>query len=63
MFIVEQTITAVSRQSKSRSGFLNTIQFGSALRNSNDQQNVQITKIKSLDAEDTCNTSLISPGE
>ncbi|XP_050898041.1 protein NEOXANTHIN-DEFICIENT 1 isoform X2 [Lathyrus oleraceus] len=50
-----KTITAVSRQSKSRSG------FGSALRNSNDQQNVQITKIKSLDAEDTCNTSLTSP--
>ncbi|CAK8534906.1 unnamed protein product [Lathyrus sativus] len=56
-----KTITAVSRQSKSRSGFLNTMQFGSAFRNSNDQQNVQITKIKSLDAADTCDTSLTSP--
>ncbi|CAI8593325.1 unnamed protein product [Vicia faba] len=56
-----KTITAVSRQSKSRSGFLNTIQFGSAICNSNDQQNVQVTQIKSLDAADTCNISLTSP--
>ncbi|XP_058779482.1 protein NEOXANTHIN-DEFICIENT 1 isoform X2 [Vicia villosa] len=56
-----KTITAVSKQSESRSGFLNTIQIGSSFRNSNDQQNVQVTKIKSLDAEDTCNTSLTSP--
>ncbi|KAL5081413.1 hypothetical protein RYX36_009834 [Vicia faba] len=56
-----KTITAVSRQSKSRSGFLNRIQFGSAICNSNDQQNVQVTKIKSLDAADTCNISLTSP--
>jgi hypothetical protein len=55
-----KTITAVSSESRRRSGFLNMIPIGSEFRNPNDLLNVQVTEIKSLDAADTCDISLTS---
>lgn len=59
----EQTISAVSRQSRGMSGLSNIIQIGSEFRNHNDHLNVQVTEIKSLDAADPCHISLTSAGE
>ncbi|RDX60633.1 Protein NEOXANTHIN-DEFICIENT 1, partial [Mucuna pruriens] len=59
-----KTITAISRQPRSRkSGFLNRIGIGAKFSTPKDPLNVQVTKIKCLDTKDTCNIniSLTSP--
>ncbi|KAH1218265.1 Protein NEOXANTHIN-DEFICIENT 1 [Glycine max] len=59
-----KTITAISRQQREiKSGFLNRIGIGAKYSTPKDPLNVQVTKIKCLDAEDTCNIniSLTSP--
>ncbi|XP_045801061.1 protein NEOXANTHIN-DEFICIENT 1 isoform X1 [Trifolium pratense] len=55
-----KTITAVSSQSRGRSGFLNMIPIGSEFDNPNDHLNVQVTEIESFGVADSCNISLIS---
>ncbi|KAK7335202.1 hypothetical protein VNO80_26978 [Phaseolus coccineus] len=59
-----KTITAISRQPRGRkSGFLNRIGIGAKFSGPKDPLNVQVTKIKCIDAEETCNIniSLTSP--
>lgn len=55
-----KTISAVSRQSRGWSGFSNMVQIGSEFHSPNDDLNVQVTEIKSLDAADPCHISLTS---
>jgi len=62
----KKTITAISRQPRGRkSEFLNRIGIGAKFSGPKDPLNVQVTKIKCVDAEETCNIniSLTSPGE
>ncbi|XP_068499723.1 protein NEOXANTHIN-DEFICIENT 1 isoform X2 [Phaseolus vulgaris] len=59
-----KTITAISRQPRGRkSEFLNRIGIGAKFSGPKDPLNVQVTKIKCVDAEETCNIniSLTSP--
>ncbi|XP_027341603.1 protein NEOXANTHIN-DEFICIENT 1 isoform X2 [Abrus precatorius] len=59
-----KTIKAISKQPRGRrSGFFNMTGIDAKSSNPTDHLNVQVTKIKCLDAEDTCNIniSLTSP--
>ncbi|TKY49254.1 carboxy-lyase protein [Spatholobus suberectus] len=58
-----RTITAISRQPRDRkSGFLNKIGIGAMFSTPKDPLNVQVTKIKCLEAEDTCNINISLTG-
>jgi len=62
----KKTITALSRQpSGKKSEFLSRIGIGAKFFSPKDPLNVEVTKIKCVDAEEACNIniSLTSPGE